>query len=201
MRLALRFVLMIVVLAGVAGPFALTRGALAQQGANVVVTAGISSAITLKVCDTTADFGDGLTALGGTPTHSQDQIMKSTRGDRALSQGTIYIWFPSCSPGEQFIEVEATLQWALHACASENSGSSSLAVAKGDLGWGYVDRSNGTPSYADAEGYPQFNPTCQNSITGAANGLHQYSYSYLLHVDVDDRVGTFRSTTTWMAVT
>jgi hypothetical protein len=59
------------------GSFAMSRGALAQQSAKVTVTAGISSAITLAVCDTTAEFGNGLTALGGTPTGTHDQITPS----------------------------------------------------------------------------------------------------------------------------
>ena len=91
MRFRSSIVLALVVIAGVFGSLGMSRGALAQQSADITVTAGISSAISLTACDTTADFGNGLTALGGTPTGTQDQVTTSGRGSPYAGQGSFYI--------------------------------------------------------------------------------------------------------------
>jgi hypothetical protein len=178
----------------------MVRGSLAQQTADVVVTAGISSAVTIRVCDTTADFGIGLNAFGGVPTGTTDTITLSERGDLTQGQGTIYLWHPSCSAGQRFLEIESTLPWQLHSCATENGGSSSISVSQGDLRFGVVDYSS-PPSYAEAEGFHHFTPGCHDASSGGGSGFYSYLIGYKLRVDVDDTQGSFNATTSFMPVT
>jgi hypothetical protein len=193
-----RMILMLTVMAGAIGPLAIPGQALAQQIADVIVTAGISSAMSLTFCDTTADFGNGLTALGATPTGTTDRINASKRGDRSLGQGTIYSWIPSCPAGQQSLEIESTVPWQVQSCATENTGSSSLSVEQGDLRYAATFNDQGIQSYASFDGWFKFD-LCQSSQGGFGRsaGFYSFPIKYVLRVDVADAAGTFNSTTTW----
>jgi hypothetical protein len=197
MHIVIRLMLALVVIGGVFGSLAISRGALAQQSANITVTAGISSAMSLTACDTTADFGNGLTALGAAPVGGQDQVTMSGRGNPVASQGVFYIWKPSCPAGQSFLTVESTLPWQLSSCATENNGSSSLSVAQGDLGWNFAYLLPGTPTYVNADAANNFATSCPSTPFGGPYGFFPIDMRYVLRIDFGDRPGTFSSTTTW----
>jgi hypothetical protein len=182
------------------GLFVGTRFAGAQGYVGVTVTAGISSAMALTACDTTADFGNGLTALGGTPSGTQDQVTTSERGNGALGQGIIYIWTPACPAGESFLQIESTLPWELKPCARAILGSSSLSVQKGDLGWIPSSTLQNVPSFDFADLSTKFNRDCvfRTTATSGPLGLHTFDVQYTLRVDLDDQAGDFRTQTYWV---
>ncbi len=200
MHVALRALLVLCSLTIALGMLSMSPAAFAQQSEQVAVTAGISSAMAITVCDTTADFGDGLTALGNTPTGTTDSVRPSLRGNRTLGQGTIYIWIPTCAPGQQFLMIESTIDWQAHICATVNAGSSSLSVAQGDLKYGAGDFSEGTRTYTYLDqGLFPFG-SCQ-SVSGVFTrqaGFYTFPMAYTLRVDLIDSPGSFVSTTTWM---
>jgi hypothetical protein len=198
MHINVRLLLVFVVSAGIAGAFAMSRGALAQQSANITVSAGVSSALTLTTCDTTANFGNGLTALGGTPTGTTDQVLVSEKGNMIAGQGVFYIWTPSCPAGQKLFTIESTLPWLTTECGGENTGTSSLSVAQGDLGWTTATALQGNNSYAFLDGSDKFRTPCPvNSGVIWKAGVWTLDLRYLLRVDFGDRPGTFNSTTTW----
>ncbi len=197
MRFIRRLMLVLVVIAGIFGSLTMSRGALAQQSANITVTAGISSAISLTACDTTADFGNGLTALGGTPTGTTDRVTVSGRGNPVASQGSFYIWTPSCPAGQSFLTVESTLPWELSTCATESTGTSTLSVAQGDLGWDFAYLLPSVPTYSEANAANQFATSCQSPKFGGPFGFYPMDMRYVLRVDLGDQPGAFSSTTNW----
>ncbi len=200
MRFNLRLVLALIVIAGVFGPFGMSSSVLAQQSADITVTAEISSALTLTVCDNTADFGKGLTALGGTPTGTTDKIVVSGRGLGTFGQGTLYSWIPSCPAGQDLLTVESTVPWQLLNCATENTGSSSLSVAQADLAFarGILP---GSPTYSqEIWARRPFSAVCDATglVDLGDSGHFSYFIRYVLRVDLDETAGTFNSTTTWV---
>jgi hypothetical protein len=200
MRIIFRTLLLMVLLLSAIGPFATAKGTLAQQSANISVTAGISSAMSITACDTTADFGTGLTALGGTSTGTQDQITMSKRGNPNLGGGTVYIWNPSCPNGIALFEVESTVPWTVATCAMENGGTSSLSIGGHDLGWDSAAVLQGTPDYTLANNSLKFGTSCQNSasLMSGSYGFNEIDLKYTLTVDLADSPGTFFTATTWI---
>jgi hypothetical protein len=198
MRFILRKLLIRGVLAGVIGLLGVSQGALAQQATDITVTADISSAMSMTFCDTTAEFGLGLTALGGMPTGTPDAIYPSPRGNRSLGQGTIYAWIPSCPAGQQQLTIESTIPWQVGSCATDNGGSSSLSAAQGDLRYAASFSNQGLDKYSRFDGFFSFS-SCQlqGGDFGRDAGFYSFPIIYVLRVDVGDRAGSFTATTTW----
>ncbi len=175
----------------------LAPAARAQQTATISVSAVITSGMSISVCDTTANFGNGLNAFGASPTQTDDQVIHSARGNTSLGQGTIYIWKPSCSAGEALLQFDGSVPFQVQVCATENTGTSTLSIAQGDLGLGYSSSFTGTPTYDFANSSVKFSTSCRLVAAGAA-GSGSIFLAFTLRIDLADLAGTFNSTTTWV---
>jgi hypothetical protein len=173
----------------------------AQDSATISVSADISSSITITACDPTAEFGTGLTAQGAPPGGTTDSVRVSEPGDPILGQGVFYIWSATCDPGAWTIQVESSVSWDGSVCATENSGTSGLSVASGDLRWTgsfFIDLETAYNRIERATlTFPQ---ACGNShwITDQPSGTYANDFRYALRVDIGASPGDFASTTTWM---
>jgi hypothetical protein len=188
--------LVLMFLAAAIGPLASPRDASAQNAATISVTAVITSVLSISVCDTTANFGNGLNALGATPTQTSDQISHSARGDSSLGQGTIYIWTPSCAVGEWPLKFESTVPFQVQFCATENTGTSSLSVASGDLGLAYGF--TGTPTYDAANSTVKFRTSSCRDFGGGSAGSGSSVLKFTLRVDLADSAGDFSAATSFV---
>jgi hypothetical protein len=174
----------------------------AQDSGTVTVTANVGAAeVTIAVCDTTATFGVGLTATGATPSN--------TGGDNVFAlvdpAGAFYVWQPSCLPTDSFLRVAANgIAWNGTACATPNTGSSSLVTGggAGDLRFGdpftsYDQVVTGATRFASCS--PTLSPG--NWVANGSSGVHTFNYQYYLEVNPMDTSGSFQADTIWTVST
>jgi hypothetical protein len=193
---------LVLLLALVAAP-----AARAETTGTVTVTATIATEMTLTLCDTEANFGDGLTSTGATPQNTTDAIgvtdpVDVTGPSYDPTQGRFYSWTPSCQAEETnyMLRVVSTLPWRLTPCATENSGpaaSPTMTLAR-SLRWdtlpnpqtSYGNLADSSPSFGQC---PSGNGFSYVSIPGSQDmPLHLY-----LRVDPSDQAGTFSSQVVW----
>jgi hypothetical protein len=202
MQIRMRALLLIAALVGAIGPFALARGTLAQNTATVLVTGEITSVLALTTCDSTADFGRGLTAFGTAPTDTTDVVQPSQRGEESLGQGVFDVWKSSCDSMGTLLQVDSTLPWKVTMCATENTGSAGSTVADGDLRAYYGFELDNSPTYANTSiASIPFTTDCQSKkygIVGAPAFGFPLEIRYVLCVDLYKPAGTLNLTTTWM---
>jgi hypothetical protein len=187
-------------------------GAQEQGQATISVTAGIGGVVTISVCDTTADFGDGLTPDGNQPANPTDAVRTSFPGAPWLGQGIFYIWTPSCAAGEVFLQIQSSVDWDASYCAMEDTGDANLSVADGDLRWanrqGFRFEFPHPPTYdfdqlslySDINHLSNpFPTTCEpgNWVTDQGAGARAIDLRFALRVDLDAGSGDFASTVTW----
>jgi hypothetical protein len=195
-----RVLLIVIALISAIGPFAASRGAFAQDTATVSVTGEITSALSLSTCDTTADFGKGLTAFGATPTGTTDIVSPSQSGESSLGQGVFYVWKSPCDSGGYLFRVDATAPWILTVCATENTGAAGNVVGNGVLRWYYGFELDNSPTYSKAAWANPFNTDCQShnyGISGGPNRDFPLEIRYLLRVDLGQATGPINVSTTW----
>jgi hypothetical protein len=175
----------------------------ADTTGSVTVTASVASELSYTLCDTDADFGDGLTSNGAAPQNTTDTVGVTTPSSQ--TGGSVYYhWTPSCQPigeGVRFFHVHSSSSWKLTPCATENDGSGAsptLRIANSDLRWG-ANQPAAISSYANANITNAFalcsavNPP---SLTGLSGTLDIYGH-YYLQIAPTDQPGTFATTTTW----
>lgn len=170
----------------------------AQQSQEVVVTAAVDSYLTITLCDLSAEFGSGLTALGTPPTPPEEVVYITPPGTNP-GEGVFYLWQPTC-PGDLFLTIESNLSYDIFACATENSGTSEdLSVGEGDLR--YTINQNAA-TYAGTDAFATPFQSCEGELTAARSREDHYRAAvwYQLRVDDGDEPGTFLSTTTWSVV-
>jgi hypothetical protein len=178
------------------GTFSLTPVTRADTG-NVEVTAQVaefSTALTLTLCDQSADFGSGLTASGD-PVTSTDSVTPIPL-NAGFPNGAFYRWYPSCDAGENFISVASNVSWDGTVCATV-AGTSTSSLTLGDLRYSvdfpldYSTISSSASSFSDC-----ISPTAWTSQPQSTTPL-TFDYFYYLQIDPTDTPGSFAATTTW----
>lgn len=165
----------------------------------VTVTANIAAppSLVITLCDLTATFGSGLNNVGAPPTGTSDAVAATSQGT-GVNQGVYYRWTPSCATGTSFIQIESSVAWDLHQCATQAASSSSLAISQADLRfrtalWSDYGNANNSPTFTPCPvGSSQ--PPVQSSAIGSTTNL---MFWYYLRVDDNDTAGSFNATTTW----
>jgi hypothetical protein len=152
------------------GALVLAPAAVADTTGSVTVSASVASELSLTLCDTDADFGDGLTSTGAAPQNTTDAI--GVTSPSTVTGGSVYYhWTPDCQvPGvvdtqSRFFRVGSTSSWRLTPCATENGGpgaSPTLRIANSDLRWA-ANVATAYGNYAFAHGASAF------FLCGAAN--------------------------------
>jgi hypothetical protein len=182
------------------------RPAAAETGATVTVTGAVVNELSLKLCDTSANFGTNLNSTGVASNSGDSVGVVGPSSD--VDEGSFYVWTPGCQVVGKgtFVAVSSTATWQLTPCATENGGpeaSPTLKIANGDLRW-YVDDiglSSPFGSYADANANTLGFALCdQASGTGSLvepRGRYDLPGYLFLQVDPSDAPGTFATTTTW----
>ncbi len=200
MQLRFRVLFILAVLAAATGPFAMYQNAFAQDTATLTVTAQITSGLSLTTCDTSVDFGTGLTAFGSSPFGTNEVVTISQLGEPSLGQGVTYVWRPVCDGSGALFKVNSTEPYRLTMCATENGGTAGPIVGTRVLEWYFGYELDNQPTYREAHGNP-FSLDCQSSIFSIVDGPVADSplpIRYLLHVDQAQPIGTVNLTTTWM---
>ncbi len=180
---------------------AATPALAADDSTSVSVTAEIvgEAEITINVCDSSADFGSGLSSSGAPSLNTFDTVYATTPGSSG-SEGVFYVWTPTCEgDNSAFFEVESSLPWSGTVCATDSVGTSSLRID--DLFW-HNDPTLAPQSYAGAlsQGIPF--SECLVGLTyvfelQGAPGLTGYYAQYYLKVDAGESAGAFDAATTW----
>jgi hypothetical protein len=166
---------------------------------DVTVTANIVSpaALVITLCDLSANFGSELNNEGGSVTGTTDTVAATTEGTGA-GQGVYYRWTPTCATGTSFIQIDSSVAWDLHQCATDGTSTSSLAIANSALKF----RTSSVADYANANISTTFTPCpvgatqtpVQMSSVGSTTNIN---FFYYLRVDDNDTPGSFNATTTW----
>ena len=175
-----------------------------EASSDVTVTATIESLpISLTLCDTTANFGTGLDAIGSAAT-SVDQV-DSVVGDPALNQGAYYQWTPSCGVGEAFITVVSGNPWLGNVCATLGSNTSSLDLT--DLRYSptdwvslsstYDQITSGSHAFSSCPTLTSWLDTFLTPGSTGAPGTNLFDAWYYLKIDRDDLGGQVNATSTW----
>lgn len=166
---------------------------------NVTVTANIVSpaALVITLCDLTADFGSGLNNEGAPVASTSDSVVATTEGT-SVGQGVYYRWTPTCATGTSFIQIDSSVAWDLHQCATDGTSTSSLAIANSDLKF----RTQSVSDYSNANNSTTFTPcpvgAAQTPVqTSAVGSTTNINFFYYLRVDDNDTPGSFNATTTW----
>lgn len=175
--------------------------ALAQSNSGTVdVTAEISGETTLSIslCDPTANFGTGLTSEGAPPT--TDDSVQPVAASSQSDPGAYYQWESSCTDQARFLHVESSIPWLGALCASENTGSSSLSIAAGDLRWDQGGAAQ-APTYNTVlakAAIPLCNPEAPSywEPDGQA-GAFDFDFNLYLHVADVSTSGSFAAVTHW----
>ena len=122
-------------------------------------------------------------------------------GTDVSAAGSSYIWTPSCPAGTSFLHVVAIgLSWNGTACATPNTGTSSLVSGGPASDLRYWDFTTGTYDQADLSSirFDSCSPTLSpNWVPNAPSGVYNYNYFYYLRVDFMDTNGSFLADTIW----
>jgi hypothetical protein len=200
MHFRFRAFLIIVALVAAIGPFVMSRSVLAQDTATITVSAEITNGLSLTTCDTTVDFGSGLTAFGSAPFGSNEVVTISQPGEPSLGEGVIYVWRPPCDGSGALFRVNATEPYRLTSCATENGGTAGPVVGNRVLEWYFGYELDINPAYTVANGGNPFNLDCQSTNFGIVDGSvadYPIPIRYLLRVDQSQQTGTIDLATTW----
>jgi hypothetical protein len=172
----------------------------ADTTGTITVTASITTELTLTLCDTGAEFGDGLTATGATPSNTTDAIGVTNPGGNS-GEGVFYSWTPSCQVEEtgDFWEVTSSMSWRLFPCATENDGvgaSPTINLAR-SLRWDAL--STPLSTYSDLNSGSAFGlcPTGNGFGYVSNPGTFSSPLHLFLRVDPSDQAGTFSSSVVW----
>ncbi len=165
-----------------------------EDSTSVSVEAVISgeTLLTLEICDTTADFGEGLNFAGEPVTGTSDEV--STIAGPASN--AFYVWTPSCPLDTSFVHIESSTPGEATVCVSENLGASSVGINR--LRWMFEVPQPITFEYAVSGSSPF--PLCSDGPlrwTSLAPGTFDFDFLYLLLLDSADTPGTFSTTTVW----
>lgn len=192
----LRRVLPLAALAVLAA-LALGPAASAQDSANITVTASVTDVdvVSLSLCATSVNFGQGLTPTGAAPTGTADNVVATSQGQNPLP-GVYYRWTP---PGQQLLDpsgwcirVTSSVSWQLSTCASENQGTSYPSLTRGDLFWSPLNDQGNTAAAAFQ--------SCTTPSTRQNTGNENIPIYLYLRVHDNVQNGTFEATVT-LAVT
>jgi hypothetical protein len=154
----------------------------------VSVSAGIGARLSIAISDNSATFGANVGPDGSNTGGEVSSVIGSVG-----NQGAYYVW--STDP-EPLVRVRSNRTWNGTVRASETTGNAaSMTVASGVLRW----RTDAPASYADAAASTAFTTTNAVWQTNHAAGAAEFVYYYLLRVDWDDDLGTFRSVVTYSA--
>jgi hypothetical protein len=171
----------------------------ADTTAEVTISASIDSLLSITLCDTEANFGNGLTSIGSAPQNTTDEIgVTSPSGN--VNQGVFYSWTPSCQVlgGEKFLKIVSTSSSALFVCATEDivlGGSPTMSIAR-SLRWD--TQSFPDTTYSSADSGAQFNVCpAPGPFVNLPPGAVETPATFYLRVDPSDQAGTFSSTVVW----
>ncbi len=171
----------------------------ADTSGTVVVTASVATEMSLTLCDTEANFGDGLTSAGATPSNTSDAIGVTSPSSNP-AQGRYYSWTPSCQAsgtGVFWRIVSTSAAWRLTPCATGNAGpgaSPTLSVAN-SLRWDALPLPLTT--YEDALGSFGACPGGNGFGYIGNPGTAQSPFHLYLRVAPSDQAGTFSATVNW----
>jgi hypothetical protein len=171
----------------------LTMGSGLAANDTVVVSANITSRLSITIQDQNANFGTGLGPDGLGTFPGNVTAVTSNAGNR----GAYYIWAPN-STGDN-ITVRSNAAWNGSVAATENSNSpATITIANGSLRYrtsipaSYNAANNGT-AFTTAGAAP-------SGWTGHTSGVSTFHYYVLLRVDWDDAISDFDSVVTYVAV-
>jgi hypothetical protein len=177
-----------------------TPMASADTTGTVTITASVANELSLTLCDTEADFGDGLTFTGRTPSNTNDTI-----GFTGLSpnpdEGVFYSWTPLCQANAtgNFAVVASSTPSILAPCATENTGNgaSPTMTLTHSLRWDAQPAPSTT--YADINNVSSFGPCPGGTGFGffGSAGTYDLPVHFYLRVDPSDQAGTFSSIVVW----
>lgn len=154
----------------------------------VTVHAVVGARLSLEISDNTATFGPNVGPDGSNTGGDVTSVVGSVG-----NQGAYYVWTTDPEP---LVRVRSNLAWNGFVRASETTGTSpSMTIASGVLRW----RTDDPGTYANAAASTAFSTTDAAWQTNHPSGVAEYVYYYLLRVDWDDSLGTFRSVVTYTA--
>ncbi|MGH2532442.1 MAG: hypothetical protein ACRDJW_09060 [Thermomicrobiales bacterium] len=177
------------------GSAAITPAAGAQGSQTVEVTASVDTFLTITLCDLSANFGSGLSAIGSTPQNTTDDIVATSQGTNP-GEGVFYRWTPSCQSAEagNFMNVESNTAWRFAFYGTPNTGTNpDLTLA--DLRFSGVDHA----AYADVSPASGAFPDCNNppAFSPIFTGNSSSPTFYYPRIDDDVSDGSFAVSTTW----
>jgi hypothetical protein len=155
----------------------------------VTVNGTVSGRLLISISDNTANFGPNIGPDGSNAGGEVTSVTSSIG-----NEGAYYAW--STDP-EPLVTVRSNRVWNGTVRAGETTGTSpSMTIASGVLRW----RTDAPASYAEAAASPAFTIAPAVWQVNHLPGTAQFVYYYLLRVDWDDDLGTFRSVVTYSAV-